>query len=133
MQGPAHTVREAPKIKAHKAMVINALAAPIEFGYGTPKYSTHERTKQQSIELSLVPVAMVVVASLCCLSLSLSGPLSSVLSTFLIVGSSSYSAHSLITIQSAGYSLHLTQHNLISGYIVATTTSRFPCRVLRVL
>ena len=66
-------------------------------------------------------------------TLSLSGPLSSVLSTFLIVGSSSYSAHSLITIQSAGYSLHLTQHNLISGYIVATTTSRFPCRVLRVL
>ena len=52
-------------------MVINALAAPIEFGYGTPKYSTHERTKQQSIELSLVPVAMVVVASLCCHCVSL--------------------------------------------------------------
>ena len=52
-------------------MVINALDAPMEFGYGAPKNSTHERTKQQSIELSLVPVAMVVVASLCCHSLSL--------------------------------------------------------------
>ena len=53
-------------------MVINALDAPVEFGYGAPTNSTHERTKQQSIELLLVPVAMVVVASLCCLPLSLS-------------------------------------------------------------
>ena len=118
---------EKHKKNAHKATIINAFDAPMIFGYGAPM-------REPSSKVLNCRWSRLQWWWWCPSVVPLSGPLSSVLSTFLIVGSSSYSAHSLIIIQSAGYSLlHLTQQNLISGYIVATTTSRFPCCVLRVL